>query len=243
VSRQLPTPSNPGVSRVDLCYPAMYRVRQLIPQPRVQDVALGVRSPLRTMGLESRIRAGDAVAIAVGSRGIAELPLIVASMVEFLRGLGAAPYVVPAMGSHGGATPEGQSAVLRALGITPERIGCEIRASMDTVHLGRTPDGVPVHWDREAASAQHVLVCNRVRPHAFSRGAVESGPLKMLVVGLGNYRGARHYHRAFDRLGLEVVLRSAARTILAHCPVLGGLASGTVILPRPRGTMPPTARR
>jgi hypothetical protein len=202
----------------------MYRVRQLIPQPRVQDVALGVRSPLRTMGLESRIRAGDAVAIAVGSRGIAELPLIVASMVEFLRGLGAAPYVVPAMGSHGGATAEGQASVLWAQGITPERIGCEIRASMDTVYLGKTPEGVPLHFDLEAARAQHILVCNRVRPHASFHGAIESGLLKMLVVGLGNFKGARHYHRAFDKHGFEAVVRSAARTILARCPVMGGLA-------------------
>jgi hypothetical protein len=202
----------------------MFRVRQLNPQPCVQDVALAVQDALGSMGLETQIRAGDSVAIAVGSRGIAELPHIVATAAQFLRNLGARPFVVPAMGSHGGATPEGQAAVLTALGITPERIGCEVRASMDTVYLGRTPDAVPVHWDREAASAQHILVCNRVRPHASFRGAVESGLLKMLVVGLGNYQGARHYHRAFDRLGFEVVLRSAARTILARRPVLGGLA-------------------
>ncbi|RPI55610.1 MAG: DUF2088 domain-containing protein, partial [Chloroflexi bacterium] len=164
MSRQIPTSSGPGASRADLCYPTMFRVRQLNPQPRVPDVALAVRSALGRLGLDEQIRAGESVAVAVGSRGIADLPLIVASVVEFLRGLGAEPYVVPAMGSHGGATAAGQVSVLRAQGITPERMGCEIRASMDTVYLGRTPEGVPVHLDREAAQAQHILVCNRVRP-------------------------------------------------------------------------------
>jgi len=191
----------------------------------VPDVALAVRSSLVRLGLNEQIRAGESVAVAVGSRGIAELTLIVASVVEFLRGLGAEPYVVPAMGSHGGATAAGQVSVLRVQGITQERMGCEIRASMDTVYLGRTPDGVPVHLDREAARAQHILVCNRVRPHASFRGAIESGLLKMLVVGLGNYEGARVYHQAFDRLGFEAVVRSAARTIVASCPVEGGLAN------------------
>ena len=202
----------------------MFRVRQLNSQPRVPDVALAVRDALGSLRLEERIRPGDSVAIALGSRGIAELPLVVASLVEFLRGLGAVPYVVPAMGSHGGATAEGQASVLRAQGITPEQAGCEIRTSMDTVYVGKTPEGVPVHWDREAATAQHVLVCNRVRPHASFRGAVESGLLKMLVVGLGNYKGARVYHQAFERHGFEAVVRSAARTILASRPVAGGLA-------------------
>ncbi len=202
----------------------MFRVRQLNPQPRLPDVAHAVRGTLAGLDPEGRIRAGDSVAIAVGSRGIAQLPLIVASLVQFLQEVGAVPYVVPAMGSHGGATAAGQVAVLAALGITPQHVGCEIRASMATAYLGRTPEGVPVYFDREAASAQHILVCNRVRPHASFRGAIESGLLKMLVVGLGNYDGARRYHQAFEKHGFEPVLRSAARTILADRPVLGGLA-------------------
>lgn len=202
----------------------MFRVRQVNPQPRVPDVARAVRDALAGLGLEAQIRPGESVAIAVGSRGIAELPLIVATAVEFLRALGAEPYVVPAMGSHGGATAAGQASVLRAQGISAERLGCEVRATMETVRLGKTPAGVPVHLDREAARAHHILVCNRIRPHASFRGAIESGLLKMLVVGLGNYEGARRYHQAFEKHGFEATVRSAARTILASCPVLGGLA-------------------
>lgn len=202
----------------------MFRVRQLNPQPRVPDVPRAVRDALAGLGLEAQIRPGESVAIAVGSRGIAELPLIVATAVEFLRALGAEPYVVPAMGSHGGATAAGQAAVLRAQGISAERLGCEVRATIETVRLGKTAEGVPVHLDREAARAHHILICNRVRPHASFRGAIESGLLKMLVVGLGNYEGARRYHQAFEKHGFEATVRSAARTILATCPVLGGLA-------------------
>src|SRR5262249_21458551 len=128
---------------------------------------------------------GSRVAIAVGSRGIMRLAEVVAAVVRRLRAVGAQPFIVPAMGSHGGATAEGQAEVLAGYGVSEATMGVPVRASMEVVTLGATEDGVPVHLAREAAGADAIIVVNRIKPHTDFRGPVESGILKMIAVGLG----------------------------------------------------------
>lgn len=166
------------------------------------------------------VRPGDSVAVAVGSRGIARIAEVVRAVVATLREAGAVPYLVPAMGSHGGATPAGQSAVLADLGITEDI--APVCASMDVVLLGRTGD-VEVYASAEAARADHVLLVNRVKSHTSFSGSIESGLAKMAAMGLGKQRGAEELHR-LGPLHLEGRIIAAYALILSRLPVLGGLA-------------------
>ena len=136
------------------------------------------------------------VAVGVGSRGVGGIAGVVGALVEVLREKGAKPFVVPAMGSHGASTAEGQAEVLRHLGVDEGTVGCPIRATMETVRVGETPSGVGVFMDRNAYEADAIVVVNRVKPHTAFRGAVESGPTKMLAIGLGKQRGAHSVHSA-----------------------------------------------
>jgi len=169
-----------------------------------------------------RIREGDSVAVGVGSRGIARLPEIVAVVLKLLQGHGARPFIVPAMGSHGGATAQGQRAVLADLGITEESHGVAIRASMDTTVVGEA-DGLVVHCADEALGADHVLVLNRLKSHTSFSGSIESGVAKMLAIGLGKQRGAEELHR-LGPLRLEQRILAACSVLTSSVPVLGGLA-------------------
>src|SRR5207237_4131165 len=156
-------------------YPKMLRVRQQFERPRVEDVAAGVRAALSRLDLGRSIRAGDTVALTAGSRGIANIPLVLRSAVAFLKDLGARPFLVPTMGSHGGGTAEGQRQVLESYGITEAFVGAPIRASMEVVSLGSTAEGFPVVLDRRASEADHIGVVARVKPHTSYHGPVESG--------------------------------------------------------------------
>jgi hypothetical protein len=173
--------------------------------------------------LREKVRPGDRVAVTAGSRGIHDIALVVRAAVDWLSDTGAAPFVVPAMGSHGGATAEGQREVLAGLGITEESMGVPVRATMDTVEVGRLADGTPVHHDREAADADGVLLVNRVKPHTDFHGPVESGLAKILAIGLGNHRGAATMH-AGGVAPLGDCVEDAARLLVAQGGVLGGLA-------------------
>lgn len=144
--------------------------------------------------LATAIRPGDRIAVTAGSRGIHDLVTVVKAAVDWLRAKGAEPFVVPAMGSHGGATADGQREMLEGLGVTPESVGCPIEATMETVVLGNLPDGTPVHHDALAAKADGVLLINRVKPHTDFHGPVESGLAKILAIGLGNHQGAAALH-------------------------------------------------
>jgi hypothetical protein len=174
-------------------------------------------------GCRGRIGRGDRVGIAVGSRGISDLPTIVGLLVEVLKKVGAEPFIVPAMGSHGGATPQGQTAVLESLGITPQSVGAPIRASMATEELGQTENGIPVHSAGEALRADGVVLVNRIKQHTDFSGEYESGLVKMLAIGLGKREGATALHsRGCESLRSDVP--QAARLLLKRLPVLGGLA-------------------
>jgi hypothetical protein len=202
----------------------MLRVRQRPTAPALPDVPAAVRAALDGIGVGRIIRPGATVAITAGSRGVADLAPVLRAVAEALGALRARPFLVPAMGSHGGGTAEGQCAVLAALGVTEASVGVPIRSAMETVLLGTTAEGIPVHLDRHAASADHIVLLNRVKPHTTFTGAVESGLAKMATIGLGKQAGAAVYHRAIIDHSFERVIDSAGRVVLARAPVAFGVA-------------------
>lgn len=205
--------------------PPLIPVRQLLHCPAPLDVPAAVGAQWRRFsGKGLGLRPGARVAVAVGSRGIANLPAVVRALVANLKAAGCEPFVTPAMGSHGGGTAEGQTEVLAHRGVTEAAVGAPVRATMDVVDLGRTADGVPLFFDRLAFEADGVVLVNRIKPHTNFTGPTESGLFKMLVVGLGNRQGAENHHRLaliHDQHGL---IASAARELLARVPVLAGVA-------------------
>ncbi|HEY2827692.1 MAG TPA: lactate racemase domain-containing protein, partial [Pirellulales bacterium] len=179
-------------------YPQFFRLRQKFERPRVDDIPGEVERQLSRLNLREKIRPGQSVAITAGSRGIANIAQIIRAISKHLSSIGASPFIIPAMGSHGGATAEGQRNVLTSYGITEEFCGCPIRASMDTEIVGQAAEGFPVHVDRFACQADHVVLCGRIKPHTDFTGDIESGLMKMMLLGLGKLNGARIYHRAFQ---------------------------------------------
>jgi hypothetical protein len=170
-----------------MALPRMLRIRQTFPRSRVADIPRAVAGALAGAGLP--IKRGDTVAVGAGSRGIANIDVIVGATVRWLKDLGARPFVFPAMGSHGGGTPEGQLSVLAHYGITEATMGCAIRATMDVVQVGEAL-GLPVWLDAYAAEADWIGLVNRVKPHTDFKGSIESGLFKMMTIGFGKYKGA-----------------------------------------------------
>lgn len=205
-------------------FPNMFRLRQSFECPRVDDVAAEVHAQLVRLDLAKKVKPGQSVAITVGSRGIANIAVITRAIVEHLKGLGAEPFIVPAMGSHGGATAEGQRQFVESYGVTEQFVGCPIRSSMETVVVGHAKEGFPVYFDRLAFEADHVLVCNRIKPHTDFTGPIESGLMKMLLIGLGNCDGAVVYHRAIRDFTFDQIIRSVAGEVIRRCHILAGLA-------------------
>lgn len=203
--------------------PALVPVRQLFPSGRVADVKSAMLDALAGLNLAAKIRPGMRVAITAGSRGIVGIPLILRTAVDYISSLGARPVVVAAMGSHGGGTPAGQVEVLASLGITPESIGCEVRGGTDVVDLGRTASHLTVYTDAYAAGCDGILVINRIKPHTSFHGPLESGLVKMLVVGLGKPAGAAQFH-SLGAARLSAALAEIGEVLLARLPVLGGIA-------------------
>ncbi len=200
--------------------PRFAPARQRLPRDRVDDVPAVVRAELQRIGLAQRLRPGSRVAITAGSRGIASIPVVIREVAAIVREAGAEPFVVPAMGSHGGATPEGQRHVLAEYGIVEASVGAPVRATMDTVPLGQIESGAVVHFDAEAASADATIVVNRVKAHTAFRAAIESGLCKMTAVGLGKQRGAEQMHAH----GLKESIPTAAALALERSNVVAGLA-------------------
>ena len=208
----------------DLTVPTLHPVRLNVPTPPpIGDVAKAARAAI-VERLAFDVSPGMTVAVGAGSRGLTDRVAVMRGTIEGLRDLGAEPFVVPAMGSHGGATAEGQRAMVEELGMTEEAIGAEIRATMETVEVAHTPDGMPLYLDRHAAGADRILPVNRVKPHTCFHGPIESGCTKMAVVGFGKQPGAAQIHSCGpiemrDRLlrGIEA-LRASGR-------LLGGLAT------------------
>lgn len=203
--------------------PPVVRLRQTTPHPVVADVADEVRRLWQASRLAREVRPGQRVAVAVGSRGIANLAVMVRATLDVIRDLGARPFIVAAMGSHGGATPEGQRQLLAEYGISEPALGVEVRTEMETVRLGDNSWGEPVSWDRNAAAADAVVTISRIKPHTDFRGLYESGIVKMLAIGLGKRDGAARHHRWGFR-GLRDMMPETARVIVEKTRFLAGLA-------------------
>ena len=199
--------------------PRMVRVKQRFPHPPAVDVAAEIRTQFEQKNVLARVKPGERVAITVGSRGIANQVTAVKTLVELLRSAGAEPFIVPAMGSHAGATAEGQKAMLLGMGYTKEATGADIISSMETVELDRTEDGMPVLCDKNAAQADWLIVMNRIKPHVCFRGPYESGLMKMITIGLGKQKGADIAHNlGFEHMHKHVP--EIAEKALEHLNVL-----------------------
>jgi Lactate racemase N-terminal domain len=203
--------------------PLVAPLRQTALQPCVTDVAGEVRRRWLASSLTKRIRPGMRVAVGCGSRGIANLDVMVRATLGVLRDLKAEPFVVAAMGSHGGATPQGQRELLAEYGISEAALGVQVKTDMDAVEIGTNSWGQPVWWDRNALAADAVVTLSRVKPHTDFRGRFESGVLKMLVIGLGKQRGANQHHRWGFR-GLRDMLPESGKVILQKTPFVAALA-------------------
>ena len=203
--------------------PRMLRVKQKFEAPTLEDIPAAVRAEVQSLALDSKVTAGESVAISVGSRGIANIALIIKSLVEELKALGLEPFLVPAMGSHGGGVAEAQQAIIEGYGVTEEYTGAPIKASMETVQVGETEDGVPVFFDKYAYEADHVAVVGRIKPHTDFVGEIESGLHKMMLIGLGKHKGAALYHQAIVHYSFDRIIRSVGQTVIDKCGVLLGL--------------------
>lgn len=174
--------------------PTLLHITQRFDRPLVADIAAAARAAVEQSGLLALAQPGDSVAVGVGSRGIANQPQVLRAVIERLRAAKLEPFITPAMGSHAGATVDGQVEMLANLGVTRETVGAEVRATMAVQEIGRLPDGPAIFQDEITAAADHVLLVNRVKPHTSFRGDIESGLAKMAVVGLGKQRGAAALH-------------------------------------------------
>jgi hypothetical protein len=199
-------------------------VRQRFPDRSIKDIPGAVRQELSSAGFSRNLRRGDRVAIGVGSRGISNIATIVKSGVEFWQAEGMQPFIFPAMGSHGAATAEGQADVLAHYGIHEATMGCPVISSLDVVPLGNSPEGIAAYMDRSAYESAGVMLVGRVKWHTDFAGKIESGLFKMMAIGLGKFAGAQRYHTYAYKMGLENVIRSVGRQVLASGKVLGGLA-------------------
>jgi hypothetical protein len=203
----------------DVAFPRFVNLRQEFPASPAVDVAaeLARRWPF------DDLKPGARIAVAVGSRGITRIDEVVRAVVQKLKSQGAAPFIVPAMGSHGGGTAEEQAGLLAGYGVTEAAVGAPVRPSMDVTLLGETAEGIPAHIATEAYRSDGILLINRIKPHTEFHGPVESGLLKMIAVGLGKLAGAGSFHIASARMGFLPVVTSLARLKLAKAPFLGGV--------------------
>ncbi|WP_436935190.1 DUF362 domain-containing protein [Halovenus marina] len=193
-------------------------------QPVVEDVTAATETALEEIAALHGLPAGSRVALTAGSRGIHDMPEVLATTVTVLQNQGLEPFIMPAMGSHGGATAEGQVETLASLGVTPESMGCEIESSMAVTEVGRDPDGRPIYAADDALEADAVVLLNRVKAHTDYEGTYESGLAKMAVVGLGKHRGAEQMHNAALDRGFQEVIPERARVLIDETPVVGGIA-------------------
>ncbi len=207
-----------------MSFPQMIRLRQHFDAPSIKDIPVEVDAQLSSLQMQGNIQPNETVAITVGSRGIANIATIIKSICDHFKKIGAAPFIVPAMGSHGGGTVAGQVAILKDYGITEEAMQVPINATMETEVVGETSQGVPVHIDQQACQADHLFICNRIKPHTMFVGEIESGLHKMMLIGLGKHTGATLYHRATVDYSFQEIAESVSHVVIEKCGVIGGLA-------------------
>ena len=199
-------------------FPMMYRIRQKFEDANVEDIGAAVEAELHKLNLTS-VKPGQRVAITGGSRGIANISGILKTVVRHIKSFNAQPFIFPAMGSHGGATAEGQILVLEQLGITESNMNAPILSSMDASEIGRTEDDVPVFVDQNALAADHIVVVNRIKSHTKFKGPIESGLMKMMAIGMGKLKGAEFYHKAAIQHTFPKIITDAARIVIRCAPV------------------------
>lgn len=204
--------------------PRMVRVRQNFDRGHIEpeDLPTVVQAQLDRSEVKNKIKPGMSIAITCGSRGIANIAIIVKAIVDFVKAQGANPFIFPAMGSHGGATVEGQLNVLKSYQVTEETMGCPIRATMETVYLGDTVEGNPVFQDKYAHEADGVILCGRIKAHTTFRGPYESGLLKMAVIGMGKQHGAESVHES-GFINMARLLPQFARVVFDHTNIIAGV--------------------
>jgi hypothetical protein len=203
--------------------PKVALVEHYFDPQRIEVIPAEVGKEMQRLRLQEKIRQGDSVAISAGSRGIANIHIITRAVVNELKKLGARPFIFPSMGSHGGATAEGQLTVLEKYGISESSMGCPLRSTMEVAYLGEGADGYPLYVDKYAAEADHIVLINRIKPHTKFSGPLESGLMKMMAIGMGKQKGAEYYHRAAVRLTFEKIVETVGSEILRKCPILFGL--------------------
>ena len=206
-------------------FPPMVRVRQKFSRQRVTDVEGTIIAQIRALAAELPIQPGQSVALACPSRGLASYVEIVKGVVLGLKELQLKPFIIPAMGSHGAATAAGQSMVLENLGITESAVGAPIRSNMEVIKVGEIRGGVPVNIDRLAFEADHIVPINRIKEHNGFEADIQSGLMKIMVIGLGKTEGAKRYHQAMVSYGYHNVILEGARTVLAKSKILFGVGS------------------
>ncbi len=204
--------------------PRMLPVRQNFPDRSIKDIPAEVKGQLSHSGFAAGLKPGGRIALGVGSRGISNIGAIVRSAVEYWKSAGFAPFIFPAMGSHGAATAEGQADVLAHYGIHEATMGCPVISSLEVVSLGKTAEGIEAFMDRNAFNSDGVMLIGRVKWHTDFAGKIESGLFKMMAIGLGKFAGAQRYHTYAYKLGLEHVIRSIGRQVLGTGKIVGGLA-------------------
>ena len=205
-------------------FPKVVKIRQKFPRPRVENVEAALREQLGRGEISSTIKPGMRVALTAGSRGIAQIDEVLRCLVGILKEMGAEPFIVPAMGSHGGATAEGQVEILDSLGVTEEFCGAPIRSSMDVVEIGETGRGVPVYMDRIASEADGVVLVNRVKAHTDFRSSIESGLMKMASIGLGKHEQALALH-GYGVEGIRDFMVEVADEVIGSGHILFGVAT------------------
>ncbi|MGA2960007.1 MAG: lactate racemase domain-containing protein, partial [Thermodesulfobacteriota bacterium] len=203
--------------------PRMLPIRQKFSGSEITNISEEIKRLFSRDTRLKRIKKGDRIAVSAGSRGINSIDKIVQALVQELKLLGANPFIVPAMGSHGGATAEGQRKVLASYGITEETMGAPIKSSMEVKQIGQLENGTPVFLDQEALASDGIVVVNRVKPHTAFKADYESGLLKMLAIGLGKHKGATAFHSCgIDMFG--ELLPQLGQVVIDKAPVLFGLA-------------------
>lgn len=208
----------------DVPLPRMIKIGQQFKADEIADVPSALRDALTKSGELSRIRPGMRIAIAVGSRGVDQIPALVKSTVEAIKERGGIPFVFPAMGSHGGATAEGQAEVLAHLNVTEATVGCPIVSSMEVVEISRLSNGLPVYVDKNAYHSDGIILINRIKPHTAFRGPNESGLAKMIAIGLGKQKGAETCH-AYGFKHMADHVPAMARETIAKAPILFGIGT------------------
>ncbi|MEJ8546947.1 lactate racemase domain-containing protein [Brevibacillus borstelensis] len=206
-------------------FPKMIKIRQRFSGPAVADIDRTVSEQFDRVGLDKQVKPGMQVAITAGSRGIANIHLIIRAVVRKLKQMGAEPFIVPTMGSHGGATAEGQVEVLESLGITEDFCGAPIRSSMEVEQVGQTEEGMPVYVDKNALAADGIILMGRVKVHTDFKSpiGIESGLMKMAAIGLGKHKQALLIH-SHGVTGIRDIMPKVARVMLAHTKILCGIA-------------------